>query len=239
MTTTGLTVYGGWQANGVADFSPFCLKVKTYLRMIGVPYTAKLGDPRTGPTKKIPFIDDDGVRLGDSGLIFAHLKRKHGDALDASLSADQRAVGHLTQRTLEESLYWSVVYTRWMVDDAWRELEKKLLPLLPPVIGSLIANGPIRGGMRKGLYAQGTGRHTPAEIHASGCADVDAVSATLGTKPFLLGDTPSSYDAILHGFIANVLVFPTASAICVRANGHANLVEYVARMDARYWVKPD
>src|ERR1035438_2814647 len=102
MTSPTLTVHTGWKAFGLADFSPFGLKVLTYLRMIDVPFEAKIGDPRKGPTKKIPFIDDAGTRVGDSGLILDYLKKKHGDALDAKLTAEQHAIGHLVRRTLEE-----------------------------------------------------------------------------------------------------------------------------------------
>ena len=70
--------------------------------------------PRAAPTKKIPYIDDGGTIIGDSGLIVDHLKKKYGDALDAKLTADQRALGHLLRRTLEESLYFVGLYARWV-----------------------------------------------------------------------------------------------------------------------------
>ena len=103
----------------------------------------------------------------------------------------------------------------------------------------LLANGPIRGGVRKAAYDQGTGRHTPEEVHALGCADVDAIATILGTKPFLLGDAPSSYDAVLYGFIANVMAFPPRSPISARARSHSNLVAFVERVNAKYWATPD
>jgi glutathione S-transferase len=239
MNSTGLTVYGGWTAHGVADFSPFCLKLKTYLRMTGVPYVSKLGDPRKAPTGKIPYIDDGGTLLGDSGHILEYLKKKHGDPLDEKLGADDHALGHLVRRTVEENLYWAAAYTRWADDDAFAEVKKLLVPLLPPVIGGFIASGPIRSGVRKGVYAQGIGRHTASEIHRIGCADVDAVATVLGKKTYLLGDAPSSYDAVFYGFLANVMAFPPASPIAVHARSHANLASYVERMSAAYWATPD
>ncbi len=239
MTASTLKFYGGWTAHGVADFSPFGLKVRTYLRMIGVPYVVAIGDPRTAPTKKIPFIDDGGTIIGDSGLILDHLKKKHGDALDAKLTPGEHALGHLVRRTLEESTYFPMLATRWLEDENWPEIQKLLLPLMPPVIGSLIVNGPIRGGVRKQVFAQGTGRHTREHIYALGCADVDAVAQVLGDKPFLLGDAPTSYDATMYGFIANVLAFPKTSPISKRGQSHANLVAYVDRMNAKYWATPE
>ena len=235
MTTRPLTIYGGWKAFGLADFSPFGLKVQTYARMLGIPYEAKVGDPRKAPTKKIPYIVDGTTVLGDSGLIFDYLKKKHGDTLDASLTPAQHATGHLVRRTLEESAYWVVVHARWLEDDAWPHVRAMLVPLMPPVIGSAIASGPVRGGVRKQVYAQGTGRHTREAIYKLGCADIDAVAATLGDKPFLLGDTPSSYDAIVYGFIANTIAFPPESPVALRAKEHANLVAFVKRMNDKYW----
>jgi glutathione S-transferase len=236
--TSNLIVYGGWEAFGVADFSPFCLKLKTYLRMIGVPYTSKLGDPRKAPTKKIPYIDDGGTLVGDSGLIVEYLKKKHGDSLDAALTPDQHALGHVVRRTLEESTYWAGVYVRWVEDAPWPELYALLRPLFPPVIGGLIANT-IRSGVSKQAYGQGIARHTPEEVYAIGKADLDAVSAILGQKPYLFGDSPSSYDAVLHGFVGNLMAFPKASPISQHARSHANLVSFVDRMNAKYWATPD
>lgn len=235
MTAPTLVVHGGWRAFGLADFSPFGLKVQTYLRMIGVPYKAKTGDPRKGPTKKLPFIEDGGARVGDSGLIVEYLKKKHGDALDAKLTAGEHALGHVVRRTLEESLYWPLIYSRWLEDSSWGDVRALLVPLLPPVIGGFLADGPIRDGVRKAAFAQGTGRHDRETVYALGGADIDAVGAILGSKPYLLGEDPSSYDAILYAFMANVLAFPTTSPLAARASGHSNLVAYVDRMKSRYW----
>jgi glutathione S-transferase len=234
-----LTVYGGWDAEGVADFSPFCLKVKTYLRMAGVSYTSKIGDPRAAPTKKIPYIDDGGTIIGDSGLIVDHLKKKYGDALDAKLTADQRALGHLLRRTLEESLYFVGLYARWVEDENFPTVAKLMAPLMPPVIGSLIINGPIRGGVKKTAFFQGIGRHTRDDVYAIGSADVDAVAHILGDKTWLFGDAPTSYDAILFGFMANTLAFPKNVPVSKCAASHANLVGFVDRVKAKYWATPD
>ncbi len=239
MEASTLIVHGGWNAMGIEDFSPFSLKVKTYLRMIGVPYVSKLGDPRKAPTKKIPFIEDGATRIGDSGLIFDYLKKKYGDSLDAKLSPDQHALGHVVRRTLEESAYFTVLYSRWLDDEVWPEIAKAFAPVLPPVIGSFLLNGPIRGGVRKSLFGQGTGRHTREQVHAIGCADTDAIATLLGERAYLFGDSPSSYDAILYGFVANAVAFPPSSPICKRARGHANLMAFVDRVKAKYWAAPD
>lgn len=237
-TTTPLTVHGGWDAFGVADFSPACLKLKTYLRMADVPYTAALGDPRKAPTKKIPFISHDGATVGDSGLIIDHLKKKFGDPLDAKLTAEQHALGHVVRRTCEESLYWAVLHARWSDDRVWPELAAQFKSIVPPVIGGFIV-GMIRKDTLRNAFGQGIGRHTLENIQAHGRADIDALAAILGDKPYLFGDAPTSYDATLFGSIANVLAFPPEGGLAKHARTKKNLVAFVERVKAKYWATPD
>ena len=55
---------------GLPNASPFCMKLETYLRMAALPYhVAKNADVRKAPKKKLPFIDDGGKVIADSGFI--------------------------------------------------------------------------------------------------------------------------------------------------------------------------
>ena len=135
-----ITVHGGREAYGVADSSPACLKLKTYLRMANVPYSSAVGDPRKAPTKKVPFITHNGAAVGDSGLIIEHLKRTLGDPLDAKLSPEQCARGHLVRRTCEESLYWPLIYARWRDDAVWPQTAEQFRAMVPPFVGGLIVS---------------------------------------------------------------------------------------------------
>jgi glutathione S-transferase len=154
-----LTLYKGPAAFGISDVSPFCLKLESYLRMAGVPYTPKVAFGKA-PKGKIPFIEDDGSLLGDSQFIIEHLKRKHGDTLDAKLSAEDVAKGHLVRRTLEDSLYWVILQERWISDDGWRIYKPIFEALFPPVVGKAIVPL-IRRGVGKAMQAHGMGRHRP------------------------------------------------------------------------------
>ena len=55
---------GAW---GMPDISPFCIKVETYLRLVGVPFECVVSDARKGPKQKLPYIDPlrDGRGLGN------------------------------------------------------------------------------------------------------------------------------------------------------------------------------
>ena len=238
MTKPALTVHAGWDAFGVADFSPFCLKLKTYLRMADIPYESTLGDPRKAPTKKIPFITHEGTTVGDSGLILEYLKNKLGDPLDAKLTPEEHALGHVIRRTCEESLYWPILHARWADDAEWPALAAQLKKVVPPVIGGLIVSM-IRKDTLRNVWGQGLGRHTLAAIVAHANADVDALATLLGDKPYLFGDAPTSYDATLYGTIANVLAHPKDGPIAKHARGKKNLVAFVARVEKAYWATPD
>lgn len=219
---------------GVANVSPFCLKLETYLRMTGVPYTARVADFRKAPKGKIPFIEEEGRVLGDSQLIIEHFKHKHGDTLDARLSQEDMAKGHMLRRMLEESTYWHIVHERWAREEGWRSYKPIFLAIFPPVVGQVVVPA-IRRKVIQALRAHGLGRHQPEEILELGKADVSAVASMLGDKPFLFGEQPTSFDAVAYAFIASITAFPVDSAFKRYTQEQQSLVRFVERFHQRYF----
>jgi glutathione S-transferase len=68
-----------------------------------------------------------------------------------------------------------------------------------------------------------------------GVADVTAIAAQLGAKPFLLGAEPTSVDAVVWPLIAGTMVPQFESPMKEAIQRHANLVEYSKRMRARFF----
>jgi glutathione S-transferase len=222
-------------ALGLPNASPFCLKLELYLRMTGLPYLNRYTiNPQNAPKGKLPWIDDDGTALADSGLIIDYLKQKFGDPLDNGLSVRERAEAVAITRLLEEHLYWAVLYTRWIDEAGWpitREgffgrLSWPLRWVVPPLA---------RRGMRTELHGHGMGRHSPEEIMRLGVADIAALSGLLGSRPYFLGDQPTSVDATAMGFLANLLMVELDTPLKVAALSHENLVGYCRRMAERYF----
>jgi glutathione S-transferase len=89
--------------------------------------------------------------------------------------------------------------------------------------------------MRRHLYGHGLGRHTTAEIQAMAVADIDALADFLGTKPYFLGERPTSLDAAAYAHLANLLAPPIDSPARRRALDRSNLVAYCERMKAAYY----
>ncbi|KYF74909.1 hypothetical protein BE11_11500 [Sorangium cellulosum] len=229
-----ITLYQGPAAWGIPNISPFCVKLETWLRMAGLPYEVRPSDMRGAPKGKIPYVEIDGRRMGDSQLIIEHLQRVHGDRLDAHLTPEARARGHVIRRMLDEAFYWVLVYARWVEDDAWAAYRPIFVSLLPPVIGGPLAEL-IRRSVTRRLRAQGTGLHSREEVYEAGKADLTALAALLGDQPFLLGAEPSSVDAAVYAFLVSILRFPADSPVKRHAEAQANLVAYCERMRQRYY----
>jgi glutathione S-transferase len=55
---------------GLPNASPFCMKLETYLRMANLPHQVVYEDKMDkAPKGKMPYIVDQGKKLGDSNLI--------------------------------------------------------------------------------------------------------------------------------------------------------------------------
>jgi glutathione S-transferase len=232
-----LTLYQFPRYWGMANISPFCMKLETYLRLSGIPYevhpTTNMGK---APKRKLPYIRDGATVLCDTSLIIEALKKKHGDTLDSWLSPLQKAQGFALQRLLEEHFYFAVVYYRWL-NPAYSKvfmahIFKKMSAVLKLFVPALV-----RRGVRKQLYEQGMGRHSEAEIIELGKQDIDAVVTMLGTQEFLFGDQPSSYDAVVFAFMTMLLGPPIEMPLKTYAALFPVVTDYCERM--RLMLFPD
>ncbi len=202
--------------------------------MAGIPFRSRPGIPFKGPTKTIPYVEDDGQKVGDSSLIIAHLKARHGDSLDAKWGAEDHARGHALESIVEGSLYWLMMCVRWGSDEGFAAISSVLGEGIPALARPLVMRS-IRAGTLKRLWAEGTGRLPEEARQARGKADIDTIATFLGNRHYALGDTPSSYDATVYGHLANVLAFPVGSPLKTHLASKANLVDYCARIRERYW----
>lgn len=220
---------------GIPNASPFCMKVETYLRMVKLPYEIVVhADPRGAPKGKFPYIEDNGKVICDSGMIVEYLKQKYGDKLDANLTAFQKTQTIAFQRLMEEHLYWTMLYSRWVDPTNWPATKKDFFGKAPIIARDLLA-ALIRRQMKSELYGQGIGRHTRDEIYQLGIADLSALSTVLNEHEFLLGNEPASIDATGYAFIANVLLPPIGSPLKDYVKSQKCFMDYCVRMKERFF----
>jgi len=223
------------RALGLPNASPFCMKLETFLRMRKLEHRVhELDDPRKAPKGKLPFIEADGRRIGDSGLAMGYIAETRGLALDEGLSPERAAAGDAVVRMLEEHLYWVILYSRWMEPENFPGVARALFGALPFPVSRLVP-ALLRRKVKSQLWAQGTGRHARDEIYGMGLVDVRAASVLLGDKPYFAGDAPTRIDCTLYAFLANLLQAPVPSPLKTRALDFGNLLPYCRRMQEMFF----
>ena len=194
--------------------------------------TTIITDPRKAPKGKLPYIKDNGQTIADSSICIDHLKQNYGDPLGADLTPEQHGIGHAVKTMLEERTYWVLVHTRWMDPKFQHITLNAWFGDIPGIIRGFITKKIIKD-MKAGMYSHGIGRHTPEEIYAFGLKDLKAFESVLGDKPYLLGDTPSEYDATGYGFLANFMAPPFPSVMSEYIAGSKTLSAYIERVERK------
>lgn len=191
---------------GMLNFSPFCLKLETWLKLVGLPYqVVAVGDPAEGPKGKAPWIvDATGRSVADSTLVIDHLIRLHGHDPDARLTPRERAVSTAVTALVEERLYFALLWCRWIDPANWQVLKPAYFGDLPEAIRDAVADGS-RAGVEATLKTQGLGRHSPEEIAWIGVRDVQALAALLADRPWLAGEHPGTADCTAWAMVVNLL----------------------------------
>ncbi len=219
---------------GIPNLSPFCCKVETYLRMANIDYEIKPALPLRAPKGKLPYIEDNDQKLGDSRFIVPYLKSAYHD-LDQELNETQLAASVAMQRLLEEHLFWVALYSRWQYNDEnWQVNKQAIFGKLPIIIRDVIANR-TRKKIQQQILGHGTGRHQADEIFTLGKQDVDALAASLGDKPYFLNDQPTTLDASAFGLLVNIIACPIESPLKEYSLSKDNLIHYVERIMQAYY----
>jgi len=225
-----ITLYSYPGLFGVADNNPYGLKVYAFLRLAGLPFAQRhVVDASAAPRQQLPYIEDDGERIGDSDTIIAHLIRKHRLTLDAGLGQAERDADHMLARTLDD-LYWVMSYSRWQDEAFWPAFHDALLQQHPALFEETLVAA--REFNLRRYYFQGVGRFEPAAAYARGLADLDVLSRLVPEDGWRHGGDPTSIDAAIYGFIANIHVFPMETPLRRLLAARPNLVRHCILMHA-------
>jgi glutathione S-transferase len=229
-----IKLYGSGPNFDLPDASPFVTKAETFLRMAKLPFERRPMSFSKAPKKKIPYIDDDGLVLGDTTFIRWHLEQKYGFDLDEGLDQQQRAIAWAFEKMAEDHLYWALIDMRWMEPDNFERGPKVFFRTVPAPIRPLVM-AMVKRQVRKSLYSQGMGRHSQADIARLGVQSVAAIAEYLGTKPFFMGDRPTTVDASIFALVSGVLCPTFQSPLQQAAWSRDTLRRYVGRMTARFY----
>lgn len=222
-------------AFGLPNFSPFCLKLETWLKMAGLPYeSVVINDPRQAPLGKLPFIKVDGQSIPDSTLCIAYLSRCYHKDLDAHLSVAQKAQSHLLTRLLEDHLYWALLYSRWQDERYWPTVRDTLFADMPKPV-RLVVPTMIQQKIKRDLQGHGLAKHNPQQIYTFAQQDLATLATILGDNTYLLGDQPSTVDCIGFGVLAQMTLIQQQSPWPALVADYPNLRQYCLRIKQRYF----
>jgi glutathione S-transferase len=124
-----------------------------------------------------------------------YLKATYGDNDKTMLSPEQQGIAKSYQRLLEEHLYWIGMVTRWnYTEENWQINKQGIFGGLPPIARDLAASV-YRRKIKSQIKGHGIGRLSHEEMFELGKEDIDSLADFLGSKPYFMGDQPSSVDA--------------------------------------------
>jgi glutathione S-transferase len=231
-----LTLYSYPEMFGVADNNGYGLKVFAFLRLCKVAFRHEhILDASAAPRGQLPYITDDGETLGDSDTIIAYLIGKYRLTIDDGLTAAERDTGLMTRRMLDD-LYWVMSYSRWKDDRFWPAFRDALLTQHPSLKEADLLKAREFNFQR--YYFQGIGRYAPDAAYARGLADLRVLVSLIPASGYVFGPKPTSIDAGIYGFIANIYFYTIDTALKEFVVAHENLVRHCQAIHATVMAKP-
>ena len=219
-----LTLYSYPTLFGVADNNGYGLKVFAFLRLAGVPFRHEhIFDASKAPRGQLPYVLDGDDIVGDSETILHFVTRKYALTIDAALNPSQRTTNLLVTRMLDD-LYWVMSYSRWQDERFWPAFRDALLREHPNLTEDGLAKAKAFNHQR--YYYQGIGRFDPDAAMGRGLADLEALAALIPSQGYVHGDKPTSIDAAIYGFIANIYFYDIDTPLKQFVTAHENIVRH-------------
>jgi glutathione S-transferase len=231
-----LTLYSYPELFGVADNNGYGLKVFAFLKLAGVPFKHEhIFDASAAPRGQLPYVVDDGETIGDSDAIIAHAIRKYRLTIDEGLTTAQRDSSHLIDRMLDD-LYWVMSYSRWKDERFWPAFRDRLLKEHPSLNEAGLKKAQEFNFQR--YHFQGIGRYPPDGAYARGLADLAVLAHLIPASGYLHGPKPTTIDAGIYGFIANIYFYEIETPLRQFVVAHPNIVRHCRAIHDAVMAKP-
>jgi glutathione S-transferase len=209
--------------------SPFCVKVHYALRYKRLPFTIvnvkSPGEVRKLSSRgKLPVLEYDGVAIADSSEIIRRLEMHHPEPRLYPLDKKTCAHAMMIEDWADESLYWHVVYERWLVRDQFRQLAAEFFAPAPAALRPLIKTM-VRRSVVKQIHEQGLGRFTVHEHREKLRQTLDWLEVIVNGR-FLCGADLSIADIGVAAQIA-ALMIPQTPVVAAEVRRRSNLMGWL------------
>jgi glutathione S-transferase len=129
----------------------------------------------------------------------------------------------MLSRVLDD-LYWVMSYSRWKDERYWTAFRDALLREHPVLTEDALRNAKDFNEQR--YYFQGIGRYAPDAAMARGLADLAVLARLVPSSGYIHGETPTSIDAGVYGFIANIWFYDIDTPLKQFVASQGNLVRH-------------
>ena len=129
---------------------------------------------------------------------------KYRLAIDDALTELERSQCLLITRMLDD-LYWVMSYSCWKDDRYWPAFRDALMREYPCLTEEALRKAREFNFQR--YHFQGIGRYEPDAAYARGIADLKVLGELVPESGYIHGPQPSSIDAAIYGFVANIYFF--------------------------------
>lgn len=170
------------------------------------------------------------MTIPDSEFIIHYLHEEFRVTLDDPLSDQEKAQAYLLGKSLDENLYWCLVYSRWAKEDTWQTVKHALFGSLPFPLRHIV-----RQGVLSTLKKQGISKHSEQDIHHVADRSFQALSHILGEKAYFFGTSPCTFDATAFAFLAEFILVSLENEMNTLARGYPNLVRYCEAISTKYY----
>ena len=219
-----LTLYSYPALFGVTDNNGYGLKVFAFLRLARVPFRHEhIFDASNAPRGQLPYIVDGDDIVGDSETILGFVTQRYRVTIDAALNPMQRTTNLLIARMLDD-LYWVMSYSRWQDERFWPAFRAALLREHPSLTDEGLSKAKAFNHQR--YHYQGIGRFDPDAAMARGVADLGALATLIPSQGYVHGEKPTSIDAAIYGFIANIYFYDIDTPLKQFVATHENIVRH-------------
>jgi glutathione S-transferase len=203
--------------------------VFAFLKLCGLTFKHEhIFDAKDARGASCPIVDGEET-IGDSDTIISHLITRYALPIDQALTATQRNTDLLIRRTLDD-LYWVMSFSRWKDSRFWPPFRHAFLATYPQLSAETLETA--REYNFKRYHYQGIGRYEPEAVYARGIADLSVLAALLPQSGFLFGPNPTSIDAGIYGFIANIYFYEIETPLKAFVTSQPNIVAHCLAVQA-------
>ena len=121
-------------------------------------------------------------------------------------------------------------YSRWKDERYWPAFRDALRREHPKLSEEGLLKAKAHNESR--YHYQGIGRYAPDTTMARGLADLQAIAGLVSESGYVHGDRPTSIDAGIYGFIANILFYDIDTPLKQFVTTHALLANHCRALHA-------